>query len=542
MPHILKLNFLILALVYFSITSSAFADENFDNWYESLNDTEKVSQIFITGLKGPKLTQQERNLFESWPLSGVIYFKRNFKTQKEFRYLNQSALSYLGENAFSFTDQEGGTVIRVGTQYDSPSALSVGKLANKKITGYLGEAYGSLLKDLRISTNLAPVVDIKDDDRKDFISNRSYGSDSELVSNLSLEFSRGLLKSGTLPTLKHFPGIGGIAQDTHKQTPLKISNLETLKKRDWLPYIRHAEAEIPFFVMSSHTHFILDGRDLGIVTYSKDAIDKLRSITSENQVVITDDLEMAGARIEGLTFAEAAYKSFMSGHDLLLIGWPGRKLKQSLLYFRDKVGHDKEFDQRLKISLERIYNLKQESKKLKNIKPLFTAPASLKLSSTMNSKITNYLVKKEYKHSYERFPAMESLKSTLVFSSDTVFKKPFYNKLKTYSLIRTPNEEIYRLCKNKNCLLHLTGSKTSKKVANLLNNYNDRTFIIVNSVDPNLISSMDMKKHKVFNVLTRSYELGQQMFNWIERQILSQKENKFKESKAQKVVSLPQQN
>lgn len=542
MPTILKLNFLILSLVYLSITSSAFADENFDNWFESLSDEQKVSQLFITGLRGAQLDEKQKSLFKKWPVSGVIYFKRNFKNQKQFGVLNRSVLNSLGPDAFSFADQEGGSVIRIGTQYDSPTALSVGKLANKKVTGYLGEAYGALLKDLSISTNLAPVVDIKDETKNDFISNRSYGSDPELVSNLSLEFSKGLLKSGTLPTLKHFPGIGGISQDTHKRTPLKVSKLDTLMKRDWLPYIRHAEAKIPFFVMSSHTQLILDGKDLGVVTYSREAIDHLRSITDQDQVVITDDLEMAGARLNGLSFPEAAYKSFISGHDLLLIGWPGQKLRHSLAYFKSKLKSDSVFQDRLRESLARIYSLKQKGKSLRSIKPLFTAPDSLKLSRTMNSKITNYLIKREYSYNFDRFPAAQDVRSTLIFSSDSVFKRPFYTKLKTFSLLRTPNSDIYRLCKNKSCLLHLTGQKTSRKIQSLLENYKDREFIIVNSVDPNLISSVNRKKHRVFNVLTRSYELGKQVYQLIRQQSLTKTEKEIKAAKkpkSQKVVSLP---
>ena len=545
MPSLLKLSFLKLSLIYLAITSSAFADENFNNWYKNLSDEQKVSQLFITGLRGPQFEKRQKEFFKRWPVSGVIYFRRNFKNQKQFVSLNRSVLKALGPNAFSFADQEGGSVIRVGTPYDSPTALSVGKLANKKITSYLGKAYGSLLKNLSISANLAPVVDIKDKTKNDFISNRSYGSNPELVSSLSLEFSKGLLKSGTLPTLKHFPGLGGLKQDTHKSTPLKVSKLNTLMQRDWLPYIRLAEANIPFFVMSSHTQFVLDGKDLGVVTYSKESIDHLRAITSKDQVVVTDDLEMTGAKINGLSFPEAAFRSFMSGHDLLLIGWPGKKLHQTLFYFKDKLKGDFLFQDRLRESLARIYILKQKKKSLSSIKPFFTTPDSLKLSRFMNSKITNYLLKKEYNNTFDSFPETQDFNSTLIFSSDPVFKKPFYTKLKTFSLLRTPNSDIYKLCKNKNCLLHLTGNKTSRKIQKLLNNYKDCNFVIVNSVDPNLISSVDRKKHRVFNVLTRSYGLGKRILQLIRHQSLIKTNKKIqtpKRPKSQKVVSLPLQN
>lgn len=496
-----KLTFLILALNFLN-PSWVFAKQSFDEWYNSLSPNEKVSKVFVTGLRGKTLSQFEKRLLKSWPVSGLIFFKRNFKNPEQFKNLRTQLNN---KNMFTFADQEGGSVVRIGSLYDSPPPLAVGSLESSKVTNYLGKAYGSLLRDLNISANLAPVVDIKNPNDSDFISNRSYGSNADLVSKISLEFSKGLLKSGTIPTLKHFPGIGGIKADSHKKTQTKRATLDSLLKTDWMPYITHAKANIPFFVMTSHTELIIDNENYGVVTYSKKSIDKLRSITSANQVVITDDLEMLGAKVDDHSFAEAALASFMAGHDLLLIGWSGHKLLSTLKFFKSKLGH-KTFDARLKESLKRIYALKLIDNSIKQGPAPFTAAHSLKLSRGLNSKISNYLLSKEVKKNFYRQPA--NIQNSLVFSSDPVFTRRF-NKIKAFSLLKTSSKRILELCEKKSCLLHLTGDKTAKKIEELLKESDKVSFTIINSVDPNLVSKS--KNHKVYNVLTRSYELGAQV-------------------------------
>ena len=498
-----KLTFLILALSFIN-PSFGFGNQSFDEWYSNLTPNEKVSKVFVTGLKGKTLTQFEKNLLKKWPVSGLIFFKRNFKNPHQFKNLNDQIDK---TNMFTFADQEGGSVVRIGSLYDSPPPLAVGSLESSKVTRYLGKAYGSLLRDLNISANLAPVVDIKNSKDSDFISNRSYGSDADLVSKISLEFSKGLLNSGTIPTLKHFPGIGGIKADSHKKTQTKNSTLKKLMSRDWKPYMYHAKANIPFFVMTSHTELIVDNDSYGIVTYSKKALDKLRDITSPDQVVITDDLEMLGAKINDHTFAEAALDSFMAGHDLLLIGWSGHKLVKTLEFFKSKLGQ-KNFDERLKQSLKRVYALKIIDNSIKKTPAPFTAAHSLRLSRGLNSKISDYLLTKEVKKNFYRQPA--NLNNSLVFSSDPIFTRHF-NKIKAYSLLRTSKKRILNLCENRSCMLHLTGNQTAKKIKELLKESDKISFTVINSVDPNIIS--DSKKHKVYNVLTRSYQLGAQVEN-----------------------------
>ncbi len=547
-----KFILIVLSIFCLFITSPVYAAGEFANWYNSLSDNQKVSQLFITGLRGKILSNSEKKLFKEWPVSGVIYFKRNFENELQFKNLDSEVKSFLTEPLLTFTDQEGGDVNRFGTRYDNPTALSVGTLENNKLPKYLGYTNGTLLNNFNIASNLAPVVDIKDPKLNDFISNRSYGSDAELVSKISLEYSKGLLSSGVLPTLKHFPGLGGVLVDNHKKTSVKRSTKEKLLKNDWLPYITHQKAKLPFLVMTSHTQLFVDDIDYGNTTYSKKALNRLRSITDKKLVVMTDDLQMSGATISGQSFQESAYQSFMAGHDLLLVAWAGKNLTDSLSYFKRKLETDTDFKERLKISLARIYRIKKITSKLKSKEPSLSILKSLKLSSYINSKITNLHLSRAILKGTNTLTKKENmnLNDFLIFSSDTLFKKPFHSKVKTYSLLKTSGKNIVDLCKKKACVLHLTGKKTSSKINQILNlsssnndNHNliepsinervpsseDKTslktgentdiiFTIINSVDPNLINDDNRFKHNVLDVMTRSYKLGDQILQILHNQ------------------------
>lgn len=502
MDHIVKKFYTFILILCFASTTSA--TESFDKWLNSLSDKEKIAKVFVTGVRGKQLSESEKRLLKSWPVGGVIYFKRNFRSKKQFTKLHESIKTSVGTDLFSFTDQEGGDVVRVGSPYDTPSPLAIGTLNSKKVTKYLGQAYGSLLKDLNISSNLAPVVDIKSDKNLDFISNRSYGSNSNMVTNMSFEFSKGLLESGVIPTLKHFPGIGGIQTDSHKKTASKTAKLKELLQSDWKPYQVHAKAKIPFFVMTSHTNFTLDNKNLGVVTYSKEAIDHLRKITSPSQVAITDDLEMQGAKLKK-SFQESALESFMAGHDLILIGWAGSKLSKTLNFFYENRKNPL-FKNRLNESLKRIYGMKEKTKYLSKNSHPFSQAKSLKLTSVLNSKMSEYFLIKNYKPN-KRQPAEK--KPIHFFSSDPVFRRAF-NPQEASSLLRSSDKKIFDFCMSKICVLHLTGQQTANKIKSLLSRTH-HNFIVINSSDPSYLVGRDIAKDKLFNTYTRSYNLGKQV-------------------------------
>ena len=155
----------------------------------------------------------------------IIVFGRNIKSADQISKLCYSAqaASYeaTGVPLLIAVDQEGGNVTRIRTAPPLPSALALGKTRDPALAKEAGHGTGRLLRSLGFNMNLAPVMDVTDPSHDRFIGTRTFGDDPQLVAKMSTAFALGLQESDILPTGKHFPGHGGLNQDSHLGTPTK---------------------------------------------------------------------------------------------------------------------------------------------------------------------------------------------------------------------------------------------------------------------------------------------------------------------------------
>jgi beta-N-acetylhexosaminidase len=168
-------------------------------------------------------------------------------------------------------DQEGGPVSHLSPPLPHPPALStIAALAPDERRGAarrVGAEAGAALKDIGITMDLAPVVDLTPAraagvlDWNTHIATRSISDDPAVVATVSAGFSEGLLSAGITLTAKHFPGLGRVAVDTHLfGTSLDVSAAD-LQATEWVPF--RAVLGIPgAAVMLSHV--ALDSVDAGI--------------------------------------------------------------------------------------------------------------------------------------------------------------------------------------------------------------------------------------------------------------------------------------
>ena len=85
--------------------------------------------------------------------------------------------------------------------------------------GALGTLLGRDLARLGVSVNFAPVADCALEAENNVIGTRAYGSDPLLVARFAGAFARGLEAGGVAAALKHFPGHGSTAVDSHLALP-----------------------------------------------------------------------------------------------------------------------------------------------------------------------------------------------------------------------------------------------------------------------------------------------------------------------------------
>jgi beta-N-acetylhexosaminidase len=214
------------------------------------------------------------------------------------------------------TDQEYGVVTRVTNGVTIlPSALAAGAAGDPKLTEAAWRAAGAELAAMGINIDFAPVADVLAT-RSTVIGSRSFGADPKIAAAQVGGAVRGLQASGVAATLKHFPGHGHSADDSHKDLPVLTQSAAALQSGAWPPFSAGFDAGA-MAVMSGH----LDAQaiDPGTpATFSHKLLtDVLRGQLGFKGVVITDGMNMPPAK--RWAPGEAAVRALNAGNDLILM-------------------------------------------------------------------------------------------------------------------------------------------------------------------------------------------------------------------------------
>lgn len=223
--------------------------------------------------------------------------------------------------AFVAIDQEGGEVNRIGAPLTRfPSLMALGATHDpaviERVGAKVGLVSGSQLRALGFSVVLAPSADVTAGPIDPTIGTRSAGSDPAVVSGVAKALLTGYRQAGIVSTLKHFPGHGGIAGDSHLGVARQSAPLATLRARDLRPFAELAPATPAVMV----GHIELSALDsANPATLSPRVVNGLLRTTQRfGGLVVTDALEMK-AITERYGAGEAAVRAVEAGCDVLLI-------------------------------------------------------------------------------------------------------------------------------------------------------------------------------------------------------------------------------
>jgi beta-N-acetylhexosaminidase len=98
------------------------------------------------------------------------------------------------------------------------------------------------LKAFGINMNYAPIADVNSEPKNPVIGVRSPSDDPETVGRFVSAQVKGLSKGGILPCVKHFPGHGDTAVDSHFGLPVISKSKAELDACELVPF-RRAVAE-----------------------------------------------------------------------------------------------------------------------------------------------------------------------------------------------------------------------------------------------------------------------------------------------------------
>jgi beta-N-acetylhexosaminidase len=228
------------------------------------------------------------------------------------------------------TDQEGGGVSRLSPLVERQPALSTLLDADipqdqlsERARAY-GARQGRALAALGVTLNFSPVVDLRPGrapgrwDLHTRIEERAISGDPGVTTQVALAYAQGLESAGVRGTLKHFPGLGGVTEDTHHFAAELRTPVARLAAQDWKPFQEVSKQSDAAIMLG---HVILAELDAEYpVSFSRRIVQQvIREGWGFQGLLVTDDLTMGAAYNRGL--CEATVRALDAGVDLLLIAF-----------------------------------------------------------------------------------------------------------------------------------------------------------------------------------------------------------------------------
>ncbi len=275
-------------------------------WPEALTGGETVTEVTIQLVRG----------LGAYPVSGVIFRGANLETREQTRALT-GGIQALGRGMFLAVDEEGYTVNRV---MDALGTTPIGDPYSYRDQG-VAAAYDNArtiaedIAALGFNLDFAPVADVWSNPENTVIGERAYSDDFDEAAELVAAAVRGFLDGGVLCTLKHFPGHGDTAQDSHSEAAVTWRSLEDLRAGEFLPFAAGIEAGAPFVMTGHVTAPEVD--TLPATLSDTVTTELLRGELGFEGIIITDAMEM-GAIANAYGSGEAAVMAIEAGADLVL--------------------------------------------------------------------------------------------------------------------------------------------------------------------------------------------------------------------------------
>ncbi len=255
-------------------------------------------RAFITGVSGPELSNTERAFIRTAQPWGFILFKRNIDTPAQVTQLIAQMREEIGDpNAPILIDQEGGRVQRLkpphwpvyppgavfGVLYDIERGLG---LTAARLSARLIAAD---LSDLGVTVDCLPLADVPAPGADAVIGNRAYGSEPAKVAAIARAVTEGLEQGGILPVLKHIPGHGRAAADTHFRLPVVESSKSELERTDFAAF--KPLANLPM-AMTAHVVFSAFDPAHPATTSATIVQQVIRGLIGFQGLLMSDDVSM----------------------------------------------------------------------------------------------------------------------------------------------------------------------------------------------------------------------------------------------------------
>lgn len=280
--------------------------------------------MLMIGVAALELAEREQRWLTAPGVAGVLLFARNYQSRGQLIALCEAIREAGGEHMLIAVDQEGGPVQRFCDGFTRlPPLATIGAVYDRdpdeavRLAEEHAWVMASELRASGVDFSFAPVADLARGNAA--IGLRAFHADPAITAELAQAYVRGMHLGGMAAVLKHFPGHGSVATDTHKAAAIDPRPLDVIRRDDLQPFAECIDARVEAVMMAHVTYPAVDARPAG---YSKIWIEQiLRGELGFAGVVVSDDISMAAAGAAG-SVGERVCAHLDAGCDLVLACFP----------------------------------------------------------------------------------------------------------------------------------------------------------------------------------------------------------------------------
>jgi beta-N-acetylhexosaminidase len=336
-------------LLFFFLLAPVFAKEKYqqpgpihldregEKWAEKtlqkLSLEEKVGQLFMIWVRAEFLNVNSPEYLDLRDNMGKYHigsFAMTVRWDPPFLYRNQpyeaaELLNRLQQDSklplLIAADFERGVTMRLHGATGFPHAMAFGATGRIDYAEAFGRITAQEARAIGVHWNFFPDADVNSNPANPIINTRSFGEDPQQVGDLVVAYIRGARANGMLTTVKHFPGHGDTATDSHLSVAQVTGDRARLNRVELPPFRKAIEAGVDSVMVAHVTIPALEPDPNRVATTSPAIVtDLLKKQLGFKGIVVTDALDMAGlTRLYAANIGRAAVDAFKAGNDLLLI-------------------------------------------------------------------------------------------------------------------------------------------------------------------------------------------------------------------------------
>ena len=302
-------------------------------WMKPMTLRDKVAQLVFISFHGASYNSRSREyrkfvrLIHETRVGGLILvnWANGHTIQKAEPYALAAFINRMQRLArvplLVSGDFERGASMRVDGTTVFPHAMAFGATGDPAFSRFEGQVTAREARALGVQWIFYPVADVNNNPDNPVINIRSFGEDPQAVAAHVKAFIEGAhseKRTPVLTTVKHFPGHGDTAVDTHLNLAVVGADKERLTHLELVPFRAAIEAGVDS-VMTAHVAVPALAPAGLPATLSPDILTKLlRDELGFKGLVVTDALEM-GSIVKSFGTGEAAVRALESGADILLM-------------------------------------------------------------------------------------------------------------------------------------------------------------------------------------------------------------------------------